>query len=141
MWNDTLNSFLVECGFKRATFDPCFYTHNSSDGWVCISVSTDDMLITGTDNKKIEDLREKANKRFGEGQWTPNVDSFLGINCHHDIAAGTFTMDVASKIEQLLEDYELGDLNGIDVPFNAELDKVDIDFSKYDDKKKHHLDI
>ncbi|MEO1519087.1 MAG: reverse transcriptase domain-containing protein, partial [Bacteroidota bacterium] len=125
VWNNTLNAFLVEqCGFTRATFDPCFYSSHTSNGWVCISVSTDDMLITGTDKGKIAELREKANKRFGEGQWTPSVDSFLGVNCHHDRAAGTFSMDVASKIVQLLQDYDLTDLHPSDVPYSSELEQV-----------------
>jgi len=79
------------------------------------------MLITGTNKKQIGELREKANAHFGEGQWTPSVDSFLGINCYHNIVAGTFSMDVAAKIAQLLTDYELDDLNGIDVPYATEL--------------------
>ena len=69
------------------------------------------------------------------------MDSFLGINCHHDLAAGTFSMDVASKIEQMLEDYDLQDLHGIDVPFNAELEKVNPDLTKGDETRKRHLAI
>jgi len=141
-WNSTFNKFVEEeCGFKRATFDPCFYSSHTDDGWVCLSVSTDDCLITGTNKKLIQELRQKANARFGEGQWTPSVDSFLGINCYHNLATGTFPMDVASKITQLLDDYELQDLRGSDVPYAAELDKINPSFENYEDSKKKHISI
>ena len=60
-------------------------------------------MITGTNKSKIAELRSESNKRFGEGQWTENVDSYLGIRCKHDFITGIFSMDIEVKIETLIE--------------------------------------
>ena len=100
------------------------------------------MLITGTNKAQIERLRVASNERFGEGQWTPEVDSFLGLRCQRCHLTGVFKIDVEMKIEALVESLDLKGLTPVTVPWNAELDTVHVrPESSQTQGKERHLSI
>ena len=85
-----------------------------------MTTCTDDILITGTHDKKIAEFRAAADARFGTLSWDDSIESFLGINCRHDRTKGIFTFDIAAKINALLKELGL-DLKGTDVPYHPDL--------------------
>ena len=46
-WNQVLDSYLKNMGFKQSTSDPCIYTSNTTDGLFILAVYVDDILVAG----------------------------------------------------------------------------------------------
>ena len=85
------------------------YHYRDDDGWILLCTEVDDLVITGTNEKKIESIRQYWFKRFeksGTKDWGP-IKSFLGINIAYDREAGRLEMDVAEKIKKLFEQHPI----------------------------------
>ena len=110
IWNKMLNEILVDdLKLKRAASDSCLYHYRDDDGWILLCTEVDDLVITGTNEKKIESIRQYLFKRFeksGMKDWGP-IKSFLGINIAYDREAGRLEMDVADKIKKLFEQHPI----------------------------------
>ena len=53
------NEILVDdLKLKRGASDSCLYHYRNDDGWLLLCTEVDDLVITGTDEKKIESTRE-----------------------------------------------------------------------------------
>ena len=105
-----LNEILVDdLKLKRAASDSCLYHYRDDDGWILLCTEVDDLVITGTNDKKIESIRQYLFKRFeksGMKDWGP-IKSFLGINIAYDREAGRLEMDVTDKIKKLFEQHPI----------------------------------
>ena len=119
-WYQNLREHLESLGFKASRADTCLYQYEDDTGWAMITTSVDDLLITGTHTQKIEEFKTSCDKKYGQGNWDPHVSSFLGINCRHDLSAGTFTFDASAKIRALLDKLGLS-FHGTDCPTNENL--------------------
>ena len=85
----------------RASSDACMYYSRNDTGWVLLCTEVDDLIITGTDEDKIQEIRKYFEAKFKMKDWDTPVRSFLGININYDIDAGRFEMDVEDKIRKL----------------------------------------
>ena len=104
-WSKMLNGILVgDLKLKRAASDSCLYHYRDDDGWILLCTEVGDLVITGTNEKKIESIRPYLFKRFeksGMKDWGP-IKSFLSINIAYNREAGRLEMDVADKIKKAL---------------------------------------
>ena len=121
LWNECLNKFMKSHGFRRTASDTCLYEYHDDDGFVMVSFAVDDGMLTGSHTKKIEELHEALEKRFGLGQWDCPPRSFLGINMSYDQMAGILRMDVRYKTEKIFEEHpKLRNLRPIsDAPYTT----------------------
>ena len=54
-----LNGILVDdLKLKRAASGSCLYHYRDDDGWVLLCTEVGDLVITGTNEKKIESIRQ-----------------------------------------------------------------------------------
>lgn len=57
-WYDRIDAYLLHCGFKRSKNEATLYVKYLKDGkMVIISLYVDDILITGNDEQRMEELR------------------------------------------------------------------------------------
>jgi len=108
LWNKMLNDVMVRAGFTRSKSDTCLYvSHNEADGtWCACAAFVDDIVVTGTDSKKIAELRHIFNTTFkGEGQWDECINSFLGMHIEYNQATGELSFSVRSKVEDLFKKF------------------------------------
>mmetsp|Transcript_31482 Transcript_31482/g.102270 ORF Transcript_31482/g.102270 Transcript_31482/m.102270 type:complete len:687 (-) Transcript_31482:101-2161(-) len=118
LWNLRIDKFFQKHGFERQSADACLYRFQEEvDGeikWVLLSVSVDDILCTGTHDKKIDSLKQALNEEFsivinGETKnctWTDYVESFLGILVTGRPEHGKITLSVPGKIADLIKEIE-----------------------------------
>lgn len=118
LWNLRIDKFLKSLGFKRQTADACLYQFteviNGETKFVMLTLSVDDLLITGDHTEKIEHLKPALNKEFAidingelkECQWDDHVESFLGINVTGRTEDGFIQLSVPHKIDGLIKDVE-----------------------------------
>ena len=55
---------MMSHGFKINEFDKCAYFKYTKHGYVIVYLHVDDMLIIGSDNKRITSTKNKLNSRF-----------------------------------------------------------------------------
>ena len=109
LWNKELNRVLVEeLGLSRASADAClYYYRNPQNGkFVLLVAEVDDLVITGTDDDKIMEIKQDFTTRYKITAWE-SINSFLGINMNYDRNAGVFTMDCKGKIDELFKKYPI----------------------------------
>jgi hypothetical protein len=101
LFNKELNRFMHSEGFVQTTADACLFTKTTANGWLLVASEVDDLLVTGTDKKAIEDFRVALVKEYSITDWEP-LKSFLGINIQYEIGK-RMTLDVEYKLDKLLE--------------------------------------
>ena len=58
LFNKLLNELLTSCGLQRCEHEACIYKYYGADGWVLIGCEVDDLIVTGTNDKKIVELQK-----------------------------------------------------------------------------------
>ena len=135
LWNKELNRILTEVhGFTRCHTDSCLYYHSDNDGkFVLLVAEVDDLVITGSNEGKINSIKKDFTERYKITAWE-TISSFLGINIHYDRRAGTLTMDVKAKVDELFDvRYKiLNDCQGRSTPLSDQKHKVSESENKVD---------
>ena len=63
-WNNLLDSFLKDFGFKQSLSDPCLYTKFSNESVIICLVWVDDLLICSDDENCLTKFKGTLSKRF-----------------------------------------------------------------------------
>ena len=69
-WNGLLDSFLLSLDLNKSVADPCLYSHQHN---VMLTVWVDDLILTGSDEARILQLKSDLSSRFkmkDEGELT-----------------------------------------------------------------------
>ena len=119
LWNHELNHFLTfTCLMTRCDAEPCLYHYNDENGYMLVFDNVDDIIVTGKNTSKIENLRHSLKDRFGRDErygkvtWD-SLSSYYGININYNRADGVLSMDVKAKIDKIFKDHPiLAKLNG-----------------------------
>ena len=109
LWNKELNRILTDVhGFTRSTSDSClYYCKNPNNGkFVLLVAEVDDLVITGSDEEKIQAVKRDFVSRYKITAWE-RIASFLGINIKYDRKAGIMTLDVKAKVDDLFTRYSI----------------------------------
>ena len=105
LFNKLLNEFLEkDLKLTRASSDTCLYYSNTEDGFVLLATEVDDLVITGNDSKKLQEIRSLLETKFKMKDWDNPIKSFLGINIDYDMANSRLSMDVNDKVAKLFNE-------------------------------------
>ena len=78
-----LNVLLNSCGLRRCVHDKYY----DADGWVLIGAEVDDLIVTGTNTKKMAELQQLFQDKWEVEKWG-DIHTFLGMRCKYDRSAG-----------------------------------------------------
>ena len=109
LWNKHLTKVIEgTLGFTRLHFDSCLYHYVDTFGTVLISVSVDDLVITGDNKKKLSEIETFMKKEWDCTQYE-RVSSVLGVNRTYKYREGAHDnelyMDMIGKVETLLDEF------------------------------------
>ena len=102
LFNKLLDELLNSCGLRRCVHEACIYKYYDADGWVLIGAEVDDLIVTGTNTKKMAELQQLFQDKWGVEKWG-DIHTFLGMRCKYDRPAGVLTLDVEQKIKDMLK--------------------------------------
>ena len=77
-WNETLDEYLKELGFRQSSNDPCIYILDSGGEMFIVAVYVDDIILAGTSLSLINEFVDKIGKRF-EIKDMGKLHYFLGV--------------------------------------------------------------
>ena len=102
LFNKLLNELPTSCGFQRCDQEACIYKYYGADGWILIGCKVDDLIVTGTNEKKIAELQKVFKDKWSVDQWG-DIHTFLGMRCQYNRSEGGFKLDVEQNIKDMLK--------------------------------------
>ena len=114
-WYQTLCEFFGEIRFTCSSVDHAVFFKLGTELSSVISVSTDDMAVTGNTIEAIHWVKERFKERFevsdlGEIKW------LLGHEVKYNKTARTLSISQRMYIDSLVERFELSNANSISMP-------------------------
>lgn len=76
VWNENLNSCLIELGFKKSVTDPSMYLRVRNNEEVYLLVYVDDVLLAGSNLESLRTVTDEIYRRF-KARVDYIVDKFL----------------------------------------------------------------
>mmetsp|Transcript_21440 Transcript_21440/g.64186 ORF Transcript_21440/g.64186 Transcript_21440/m.64186 type:complete len:530 (-) Transcript_21440:1338-2927(-) len=109
LWNLRLDKFFKGLGLVRQSADACMYKFVENDKFVLLTVSVDDILLTGDHDGKIESITQAIIDEFSIGEKelpdiTENVESFLGVLVKGSSEDGFVSLSCPHKIEEMINE-------------------------------------
>ena len=136
-WNTALDSHLKKMKFVQTKADPCIYVFKDKTETVIIAVYVDDILIAGTSNKKIAEVKAAIANCF-EVKDMGEFHYFLGVKIVRDSQAGTIWLGQPSYSENIVQDFHMENANVCRTPTNPSLKLTEADeTSTYADTEKY----
>ena len=115
IWNDTFNKFLMKEGYVRSKNDYCLYIKTVNEKRVYLLLFVDDVLILGTEEKLVEELKQKLTKSF-QMKDLGRVSNYLGINIRQDLEQGVTTLNQTNYLKNVLKRFNMEDCKPVSTP-------------------------
>uniref|UniRef100_A0AAV1VGI3 Reverse transcriptase Ty1/copia-type domain-containing protein n=1 Tax=Peronospora matthiolae TaxID=2874970 RepID=A0AAV1VGI3_9STRA len=117
LWNLMLHDILMSLGLSQCYTDSCFYIKTETDGKTLVGIYVDDVLATGTDVNKVNDLF--VDMQVIELKDLGVVTKFLGIAFNYSAKTG-WALDQEITIDEMLDKFGLKDSAAVRVPICGE---------------------
>ena len=102
LFNKLLNELLTSCGLLCCEQEACIYKYFDANGWVLIGCEVDDLIVTGTNEKKIAELQKVFKDKWNVEQWG-DIHTFLGMRCQYNRSEGELKLGVEQKNKDMLK--------------------------------------
>ena len=112
LWNLRIDKFFKGLGLVRQSADACMYKFVENGKFVLLTVSVDDILLTGDHDDKIASITQAIIDEFSieiDGEMklpdiTENVESFLGVLVKGSSEDGFVSLSCPHKIEEMISE-------------------------------------
>ena len=105
-WNMLLHDHLTEKGFVRNDADHCVYSKESENEKVILLVWVDDLIIAGSNNTLLSDVKDMLKRRFKMKDLGP-LKHFLGIDFRQN--GGEIEMTQKRHVEKILATFGMSE--------------------------------
>ena len=106
---------MLTVGFSPAQFDPCVYTYGRGDTFVILTLCMDDILVTGQDEKVVEQLKKSLTDWFAMTDMG-EVSHLLGEKVTRDYKQGTISISQVNYVNSIVETFGMKDCNPVHTP-------------------------
>jgi hypothetical protein len=117
-WYSDINDFLLKNGFKKTQADSCIYTRRSDRGVTIIALYVDDLIIAGSNDKVIGEVKAELRKRY-EMKDLGMLDWILGMEVVQDPSAKILRLNQTRYLQQLLNKHNMSDCEPARTPMDS----------------------
>ncbi len=110
MWYLTMEKILKDFGLTQSTHEPCLFYKKEKGKYVILTIYVDDLLLTGTDNESIREIREKLKKTYTVKD-LGLIKRFLGMQFIRNEDRGQINVVQTEYITDILRNMRLEDAN------------------------------
>ncbi|POM76399.1 Integrase catalytic core protein [Phytophthora palmivora] len=64
MWNQTIDKFMLELGFKKCEADHCIYVKRNDHDMIIVALYVDDLILASNNDDLLKSTKEALSKRF-----------------------------------------------------------------------------
>ena len=122
-WNNKIDTFLINAGFKRCTYDNCVYTKNNHRKILIIALHVDDFYIFFNDQKMSDDLKIEINRNF-KMKDLGKIKECLGMRVIRDQKNGKISLDQKHYTETILKKFGMFDTKPVSTPMETNVKLV-----------------
>ncbi|KAG9450355.1 hypothetical protein H6P81_010320 [Aristolochia fimbriata] len=106
-WYLKFDRFMLDIGFARSNADHCVYLQRFNDGdYIILTLYVDDMLVAGTNMKKIDDLKKKLANQFSMKD-LGEAKQLLGIQITRDKKKKKLWLSQEGYVKKVLERFNM----------------------------------
>ena len=115
-WYHRLQAYLEKIGWKTSQYDSSVFFN--SDTHMFLTVYVDDILVFGSQQQLIEEFRGKLKEEFDVSDIRKCV-YYLGMQVKQDTKTGDITLYQSNYIQQILERFNLKDIQPVSSPLDS----------------------
>ena len=114
LWNETIHSFFIKCGFQRSNADLCLYRKAvKNSGIIFVVIWVDDIVIVSNHIQLINEFKQQISTEYKVKDLGP-LKFFLGIEFSQE--KGLIQMSQSKYSKHILERFGMMDCNPEKVP-------------------------
>ncbi|KAJ9551831.1 hypothetical protein OSB04_015876 [Centaurea solstitialis] len=107
-WYLKFDNFMERTGYRRCEMDHCCYVKKFKGSYIILLLYVDDMLIAGSDMKKISKLKKQMSEEFEMKDLGP-AKQILGMSIARNKKDGSLTLSQEKYIGKALERFKMND--------------------------------
>lgn len=130
-WYEKFHDFMLSQKFVKSDNDHCLYFRITETSKLYLLIFVDDLVLTGSDSKQIDDLKSEMNKNFKMKDLGP-VSYYLGISISQNTSEGILTLDQSNYLENVLKRFNMFDCKVISTPMDNKFDYNSLSKEKFD---------
>ena len=127
-WNNKLNQILMELKFSKCTKEPFVYRKNIKGELLVVAVYVDDLFVTGTSKKLIDEFKDGMASKFDMSD-LGRLTYYLGIEVCQDDQG--ITLNQSRYAATIFENAGLADCNPVQAPM-----ELGLNLSKAEEEKE-----
>ncbi|GMF82131.1 unnamed protein product [Phytophthora fragariaefolia] len=91
MWNQTIDKFMLELGFKKCEADHCIYVKRNDQDMIFVALYVDDLILASNNDELLKSTKEALSVRF-EMTDTGPLKYFLGMEIDQGLRTGNVSV-------------------------------------------------
>ena len=119
-WNERINKFLLDLGFKRSENDFCLYLKGSSGRLLYLLLYVDDIVMASPELEIINKYKEKLMREY-EMKDKGELKHFLGLEINYNKQNGILKISQERYILGILKRFNMENCQGVRTPIDPKL--------------------
>ncbi|PSE80603.1 hypothetical protein C7G70_19195, partial [Acinetobacter baumannii] len=115
MWNQTIDKFMLELGFKKCEADHCIYVKRNDQDMIFVALYVDDLILASNNDELLKSTKEALSVRF-EMTDMGQLKYFLGMEIDQDPKTGNVSVRQTKFAKDILEKFSMEKSNPVKTP-------------------------
>ena len=120
LWNQTIDKFMLDSGFKKSKHDSCLYSRSTNGEDLFVAIYVDDLVMSGSSLNCIEMFKSELKRRFNMKD-LGQLSFCLGMEIAQDREKGTIKLSQAKYISDVLRRFGMTSCHPSPVPMQPGL--------------------
>ncbi|KAG9444911.1 hypothetical protein H6P81_016251 [Aristolochia fimbriata] len=136
-WYLKFDRFMLDIGFARLNADHCVYLQRFNDGdYIILTLYVDDMLVAGTNMKKIDDLNKRLANQFSMKD-LGEVKQLLGMQITRDKKKKKLWLSQEGYVKKVLERFNMHESKAVTTTLGSQFKLSKEQGAKSDEEIAH----
>ncbi|KAG9446485.1 hypothetical protein H6P81_012613 [Aristolochia fimbriata] len=136
-WYLKFDRFMLDIGFARSNADHCVYLQRFNDGdYIILILYVDDMLVAGTNMKKIDDLKKRLANQFSMKD-LGEAKQLLGMQITRDKKKKKLWLSQEGYVKKVLERFNMHESKAVTTTLGSQFKLSKEQCAKSDEEIAH----
>ncbi|KAG9446519.1 hypothetical protein H6P81_012647 [Aristolochia fimbriata] len=136
-WYLKFDRFMLDIGFARSNADHCVYLQRFNDGdYIILTLYVDDMLVAGTNMKKIDDLKKRLANQFSMKD-LGEAKQLLGMQITRDKKKKKLWLSQEGYVKKVLERFNMHESKAVTTTLGSQFKLSKEQGAKSDEEIAH----
>lgn len=124
-WNEKFHEFMSTQNFIKSENDHCLYFRITDQFKIYVLIYVDDLIITGSNVKEIDNLKVEMMKNF-KMKDLGLISYYLGISVNQNLLENTVTLSQSNYLENVLKRFDMYECKNVSTPMDNNFNYDDL---------------